>query len=327
MKKRFTSALFVCCFLAAALFFLGPTQASAKAEWPNNTVNIVVGYNPGGSTDTFARLLAKHLEPVLGQPVVVQNVPGGGGAVGYVKTMTSKPDGYTVVVSNGSLLTLGGIGNVDFQYSDFTNLGRVIVEDETICVGKDAAWNSIAELITYAKENPGKLRIGFAGIGGFTYLAANQFIKSAGIEIDGIGYSSGAEAVAGLLGGFVDVIVQQPAEIYSHWEGGEIKILGTMGEVRHPLFPEVMTCEEQGLNVKLFQWRGISGPKNMPEDVRAAWIDALDQVQKSEAFRKDVTSILCAGTSFSGGDAFESWLKKEADWIYPLIDELGLKQK
>ncbi len=327
MKKRFSLSI-VMCFIAVFVFCLGfSNQALAKEGWPKTTVNIIVGYNPGGSTDTFARLLAKHLESVFGHPVVVQNVPGGGGAVGYVKTMTSKPDGYTVVVSNGSLLTLGGIGNVDFQYSDFTNLGRVIVEDETICVGKDAPWNNVAELIAYSKENPGKLRIGFAGIGGFTYLAANQFIKTAGIEIDGIGYSSGAEAVAGLLGGFVDVIVQQPGEIFSHWQGGEVKILGTMGEVRHVLFPDVMTCEEQGLNLKLFQWRGISGPKNMPEDIKAAWIDALDKVQQSEAFRKDITEILCAGTSFIGGDDFEDWLKKEADWIYPLIDELGLKQK
>lgn len=299
----------------------------AEAVWPEKNVNIIVGYGAGGSTDTFARILAKHLEPVIGQPIVVSNVPGGGGAVGYSQTLTSKADGYTVVVSNGSLLTLGGIGNVDFGYGNFDNIARVIAEDETVCVSKNSEFKTVSEMVEYAKANPGELKVGFAGVGGFTYLAANQFIASTGIDVEGVGYGSGSEAVAGLLGGFVDFIVQQPGEIYSQYKGGELKVLATMGDERHPLLTEIPTCKEEGFDLELYQWRGISAPKDVPDDVKDAWYKALNEVQQSEEFRAEITEVLLANTNYVEGQEFEGWLQSESDWIYPLIDTLGLKNQ
>lgn len=302
-------------------------ESEANVAWPEKSLNIIVGYGAGGSTDTFARILAKHLEPVVGQPIVVSNVPGGGGAVGYNQTLTSDPDGYTVVVSNGSLLTLGGIGNVDFGYDSFDNIARVIVEDETVCVNKDSQFETVSEMVEYAKAHPSELKVGFAGIGGFTYLAANQFITSTGIEVESVGYSSGSEAVAGLLGGFVDFIVQQPGEIYSQYKGGELKVLATMGSERHPLLLEVPTCQEEGLDLELYQWRGISAPQGVSDDVKEAWYKALNEVQQSEEFQSEITEVLLANTNYMQGEEFESWLKSESEWIYPLIESLGLKNQ
>ena len=335
MKKNCKRAFIILAALMLLLVVSGCSGKSsgaaknkaAESVWPEKDINIIVGYGPGGSTDTFARILAKYLAPVLGKNVIVSNVPGGGGAVGYTNTLTSKADGYTVVVSNGSLLTLGGIGDVDFGYSNFDNIGRVIVEDETICVGKNATWKSVSELVEYAKANPGKLKVGFAGMGGFTYLAANKFIKSVGIDVRGVGYGSGSEAVAGLLGGFVDFIVQQPGEIYSQYEAGELKVLGIMGDERNPLLSEVPTCKEGGFDLELYQWRGISAPKGVPENVKATWIDALNKVNSNEEFKKEIQKVLLANTKCITGNEFETWLKKEAEWIYPLIEDLGLKNK
>lgn len=303
----------------------GSSDVESGSDWGKKDVNIIVGYGPGGSTDTFARIFAKYLSPVIGNNVVVSNISGGGGAVGYIKTLTSDPDGNSVVVSNGSLLTLGGIGNIDFEYSNFSNIARIIVEDETICVGKNAEWDNITEMIDYAKANPKKLKVGFAGIGGFTYLAANKFIEAAEIEVIGVGYDSGSEAVAGLLGGFVDFIVQQPGEIFAQYDAGELKVLAVAGTERNPLLPDASTCKEQGLELELYQWRGLSAPANLPEEARARWITAIDEVTGNPDFVAEIQKVLLATTKPLTGDLFEEWLVKEAGWIYPLIEDLGLR--
>ena len=302
-------------------------QSGAKSapEWPTKDINIIVGYGPGGSTDTFARIFAKYLSPVIGANVVVSNISGGGGAVGYVQTQTSDADGCTVVVSNGSLMTLGGIGNVDFEYSSFDNIARVIVEDETICVGKNAEWDNVKEMVDYAKAHPKALKVGFAGMGGFTYLAANKFIETTGIEVIGVAYGSGSEAVAGLLGGFVDFIVQQPGEIYSQYEAGELKALAVAGDERNPLLSEVPTCKESGIDIEMSQWRGFSAPKGIPAAATEKWYDAVKKVTGNEEFKAEIQKVLLANTKPIIGDDFESWLKMEAAWIYPLIESLGLK--
>lgn len=334
MRKSKKFITFIALVLMVTVVFVGcssdtPAPGNNEAEvteaWPQGNLNIIVGYGPGGSTDTFARIVAKYLKEKTGQAVVVTNVEGGGGAVGYTQTLTSKPDGNTVVVSNGSLMTLGGAGNVDFGYEDFDNLARVVVEEELVVVGKDAPWNNVNELVEYAKENPGNLKVGFAGMGGFTHLAASQFLKSVGIEVEGVGYGSGSEAVAGLLGGFVDMIVQQPGEVYAQYEAEELKILALMGEERTSFLEGIPTLKEEGIDLVLNQWRGLSAPKGIPEAAKEGWINVLDKIQQNPEFQKEVQEVLLANTNCIAGDEFEGWLKSEADWIYPLIEELGLK--
>lgn len=301
-------------------------SGGTAVEFPEKTVTIIVPYSAGGSTDVFARVLGKYLEPIFDESVVINNVSGGGGAVGFNNTLTSKPDGYTVTISNGASLTLGGIGGVDFEYDDFDNLARVIVEDLVVGVHKDSPINSIEDLINYEDDTGEKIKYGFAGLGGFTHLASEQFIKEVGINVDSVGYGSGSEAVAGLLGGFVDVIAQQPAEILAQYEAGEFKALAIMGDERHPDFPDVPTLKEEGVDLQLYQWRGISGPKGMPEEVKNIWMNALKEVANNEEFNKQVVEVLGANINYIEGEEFETWMDEEAAWIYALIEELGLKE-
>lgn len=329
MRKntKIIAFLLVLSMISIAISGCGKSKnTSAEEEWPKKDITIIVGYGPGGSTDTFARLLAKQLEKEFGRSVIVSNVAGGGGAVGYAQTLASKADGYTVVVSNGSLLTLGGIGDVDYTFEDFDNIGRVIVEDEAICVSKDSSFETINDLVNYAKENPGKLKVGFAGLGGFTHLASMQFLKTAEIEVDPVGYGSGSEAVAALMGGFVDMIIQQPGEIYSQYKGGELNILATIGTERHPLLSEIPTCKEEGIDLELYQWRGISAPKGIPMNAKIAWINAIEKAIEDPEFNKEVQEVLLANKKLLIDKDFETWLDFESKWINPLIEELGLKK-
>ena len=130
-------------------------------------INMIVGYSAGGSTDIFARLVAKYVEQKWGCTVVVQNVTSGSGAVGFQQCLDSAADGYTVTISNGASLTLSESGNYDWTYKDFDNLAKIIDEDELLCVKADAPYNDLNEFVEYAKANPGKMTVGFAGLGGF----------------------------------------------------------------------------------------------------------------------------------------------------------------
>ena len=153
-KKRFFalgSMLLILALIVVGCSGGGEKAADAdkesEATWPEKAVTIIVSYNPGGSTDVFARILAKSLEQILGQPVVVTNVPGGGGAVGFAQTLGSKPDGYTLTVSNGGFAYISRIRERGFDYESFDNIARVITEDITVVVRKDAPGTTLMSLL------------------------------------------------------------------------------------------------------------------------------------------------------------------------------------
>ncbi|MBR0597589.1 tripartite tricarboxylate transporter substrate binding protein [Clostridiales bacterium BAD-6] len=307
----------------------GGDAKAQSVEFPTKSINMIVGYSAGGSTDIFARLVAKYLEDLWGQTVVVTNVNGGGGAIGFTQTLQNKPDGYTVTISNGASLTIGASGNVDFTYQDFDNLGRMIIEDEVLLVSKDSPYTSLQDLIEDAKTNPGKLKVGFAGLGGFTHLAAAKFINDTGMKVGNIGYGSGSEAVVGVMGDFVDFCMQQPGEFASQFEAGELKALAIMSDERHPsdALANIPTAKEQGVDFATYQWRGISAPKGLPEEVKTKWEEALTEIANNPEFQAEVEEILLARVDCITGDEFESWLDSEDAWISPLMKELGLTEE
>lgn len=305
------------------------SNSNSGSNFPNKSINMIVGYGAGGSTDIFARLVAKYLEQKWNVSVVVNNVTGGSGAVGFTQALQQTADGYTVTISNGASLTLSESGNVDWKYNDFDNLAKMIDEDEVLLVSKDCPYNSLEEFIEAAKANPKSLSVGFAGLGGFTHLAAAKFINDMGIEVNNIGYNSGSEAVVAVLGGFVDFCQQQPAEFAAQFEAGELKALGIMSKERHPseLLSGIPTSKEQGIDFLVSQWRGISAPKGLPEDVRKIWEDTLAEIAADPEFQKEVEETLLSRVNCITGEEFESFMDSEAAWIAPLLKELGMTAK
>ncbi len=334
MKKKMIAVMMVVLLLAASLAGCGNESEGtdgpdeSAVNFPIKSVNMIVGYGAGGSTDIFARLVAKYLEEIWGQSVVITNVTGGGGAVGFTQTLQNRADGYTVTISNGASLTTSASGNVDYKYNDFDNLARIIIEDQVLLVSKDSSYDSLGDLLDDANANPGKLKIGFAGLGGFGHLAAAKFLNDTGIDVGNIGYGSGSEAVVGVMGNFVDFCVQQPGEFISQYEAGELKALAILSDARHPspALSEIPTAKEQGIEFATNQWRGVSAPKGLPEEVRAEWESALTEVANNPEFQREVEEILLSRVDCITGDEFEAWLDSENAWISPLMQELGLAE-
>ena len=303
------------------------TVDSGSETWkPDRTVTIICGYGVGGSSDLFARIVAKELSEYWGVDVIVKNVEGASGAIGTTECFYSIPDGYTVFVSNGATITQSVQGEVEWNYSDFTNIARVIDEDEILCVSSSSNINSLKELISLCKKKPREMSIGVAGVGGYTYLAAERFIKEYNLDVKVVPYNSGAEVVSAVMGGFVDFCIQQPAELYSGIESEKLKAIVIMAEDRHisTVLNNIPTSKEQNADFVMKQWRGISAPRNLPDEVKSEWMNALHEISLKESFRDDVDSILHARVDLICGSEFDGFLDEENAWIEITMKDIGL---
>ena len=303
------------------------TVDSGSETWkPDRTVTIICGYGVGGSSDLFARIVAKELSEYWGVDVIVKNVEGASGAIGTTECFYSIPDGYTVFVSNGATITQSVQGEVEWNYSDFTNIARVIDEDEILCVSSSSNINSLKELISLCKKKPREMSIGVAGVGGYTYLAAERFIEEQDLDVKVVAYNSGAEVVSAVMGGFVDFCIQQPAELYSGIESKKLKPISIMAKERHSnsMLSDIKTAREQDVDFVMTQWRGISAPANIPDEVKTEWINALTYISESESFASDVENILHTKVSLVCDSEFDSFLDEENSWVENIMREIGL---
>jgi len=318
MRKRFINLL--SCLLVVFLFF----SISALAQYPEKPITIIVMYSPGGATDIFVRGLQPGLEEALGVDVIVKNVVGGGGAVGFSEAMAAKPDGYTVTIPNNALFTLEGMGYVPFSYKDFDMLGRVIVEDYSFSANSDLPWKNMKEFAEAAKANPGKYKVGFAGIGSSTHIISIAVEKALNIDVKQIPYDGGAKSMAACMGGHIDALVQTPGEVISGVEAGNLKFLAALGYERAKIMLEIPTLHEQGIDFAVTQWRGIGAPKGVSEEVKEVWAEAIKKAVKDPMFLQAAEN---QGLTISPlfGEELEKYVDEMANIFIPIAQEI--KQK
>lgn len=247
-----------------ALVAAGCGGKPAAPKYPTKPIEMTVLFGAGSSADLVARQLASGLEKVLGQPVAVVNRTGAGGAVGYNYVKTKPADGYSIVWNSNSISTAYYAGNMKLTYKDFDPVAQVSVETATIAVAADSPWKTLAEFIEYAKQNPGKVRIGNSGNGSYTHLTAAALAKAAGIEVIHVPFGQGL-AVSSLLGGKIEASVQLPAEIMSQYQGGKVRILAVTDSERDAALPDVPTAKEQGVDLVMNLWRGVAVPLGTPK--------------------------------------------------------------
>jgi len=279
-------------FAAASLFALstltgcssGGTAGSKSPadDFPKQPITLVVPYAAGGGTDVLCRKLADQVK--LGQPVTVVNKDGGVTAPAMLENSRAKPDGYNLLVVSTPISTLRHItSDVKISWQDFNYIMGFNEDVYCITVKKDAKWNSVKELVQYAKENPGKINFGTAGPGGTWYMSALSFIDATGINVKIMPHPKGTNEIrTALLGGHVDLIAVSVGEVKDFVKNGQLKILAVAGKERHKDFPDVPTLEQEGIKaVPVSTFRGIVGPKGMPQPVveklHAAFKEALHQ--------------------------------------------------
>jgi putative tricarboxylic transport membrane protein len=305
MKKR--NMTYVLIVTLTVVFSMALMPQVSRAEFPTKPVSFLIPFGVGGSADLMGRALAAGAKETLGQPIVPINRPGAGGGIMYTALNAAKADGYSVGWNSTSILTTTNIGNVPFKYTAFDNVCRIGFTAMPIAVRKDAPWKTLKELIAYAKQNPGKIKIGNAGTGSGTHLTAVMLEKVADVKV--VHVPLGAKRrVPSLLGGEVQVICVPLPEAAPQVMAGQMRLLAVSTTARDPKFPDVPSMTEIGYPVVMDLFRGISVPKGTPQSVIQKLAEAFEKGSRDEGFKK-IADKKGFNISFQDHDAFESYLE------------------
>ena len=257
--------------MLAAPALLGSTGARAQAAWPTKPVKLILPYAPGGATDFIGRPWADKLGQAFGHPFVVDNRGGASGAIGTEAVAKAAPDGYTFLLTPSAPLTvLPHMRKVGYDVrKDLTPVGRV---GDLVCgftVIPSLGINSIAELVAYAKKNPGKLAFGSAGPGTSTHMRIEAFKAAAGVDILHVPYRGSADALNDLLAGNVQMMNE--INVIPHVKSGKLRLLAVNYPTRHPDFPTVPTLSEAGFpGIDVPVWYSVWAPTGTPKEIIAA---------------------------------------------------------
>jgi tripartite-type tricarboxylate transporter receptor subunit TctC len=315
-------ALFVVGILAAA----GQQPASAD-DFPTRPIKVIVGYAPGGPSDTGARLMTEPLGRQLGQPVVIENQGGGGGLNSTESYTKYAPDGYTLLLGAiGPMTIIPAAEKVSYDpIKDFTPLGLVWTSPLTLAVSPTLGIKTLKDFIAYAKANPGKLTVGSAGVGSVTHLAIALFMHEAGIELTHVPYHSTSESLPALMAGQIDALFGDTPIIASQIKAGTIVGIAVAANKRETAIPDVPTMAEAGQqNVEAASWFGFVASAKTPAPVVKRLQDAMSAAQKDP----DYLAVLAKqGANFGepGPDAYAKIIKTDAVKWKTVIDEAGIK--
>lgn len=266
--------------LALGSLAFGAVQA-ADAKWPDHPIKLIVPFTPGGVTDNTARLLAKLLEPHVGQPVIVENRSGAGGSIGVEAGARQAPDGYSMVYgtqgTHGANLAL--YKNVRYDpITDFVPVYGIAESPLVLVVNPERPFKSVPELIAYAKANPGKLNYGSAGAGTGTHLTAEMFQVAAGIKMTHVPYKGSSPALTDLMAGGIDLMFDYPAIVMPLVQGKKIIALASTSKARLATKPDLPVISEFGLAAaESSSWGVIFMPAKTPRAIVKQMADAIEK--------------------------------------------------
>jgi tripartite-type tricarboxylate transporter receptor subunit TctC len=283
--------VFLASTASAGAAALAPWPARAQA-YPNNVVRIIVPFPPGGATDVLGRVVAHHLQGLWGQTVVTEYKPGASGLLGARQVITSPADGYTLMLaSTGAILSVAasqGIGPKDYEVTrELAPISLVAAPAYILVVNPSVPVKNAAELIAYAKANPGKLSYGSSGVGTASHLSGALFGQQAGVNLLHVPYRGTGPAVNDLLGGQINMLFSPPQVVTQHVAVGKLRMIGTTGAERSALFPDFPTIAATGLpNYASLGWFGLFAPAKTPAAIVSkisadtATVLALDDAKK-----------------------------------------------
>lgn len=300
---------------ASALTAMGMTGIRpAHAAFPERGIIVVVPYSAGGGSDISARLLARDLEPIVGQPVTVENRAGGGGWIGWGSLAAAKPDGYTIGYINAPSIFAGYLdrsiagGARKENLESFTPLINHVVDYNLWAVKNDSKYRTVQDVIEDGKKRPGEITFTGGGYGTDDHIALLGIEASTGAKFSIVHFRGTSEGKTAALGGHIDIMAVNVSEVAEDVKNGSIRVLGVMSPERSKFMPNAPTFREQGMNEVWAVSRGIAGPAGLPKDVETSLIAALEKAINLPAHRSKAEA-LALDPSPTKGEAYRKFLK------------------
>ena len=312
--------------LLAAVLALLPALAAAQA-WPTKPVRIVVPFAAGGATDVVARLLAQKLQEGWGQPVVVEDRAGAGGNIGADAVAKSAPDGYTLLMTSGSIVTANPYMYRDMPFDaarDLVAITNVATGPQVIAVSPTVPAKDLAEFIAYVKANPGRVNFGSAGVGTQTHLAAENFAYTAGLEMTHVPYKGESAALNDLMGSQIQLVTPNLGAAVGFIRQGKIRALAVTSRERNPALPDVPSASEALPGFENSGWFGLMAPTGTPQEVIDKVARDSATILRSEEFKAKLAQqgMLPVGNSPA---AFAAAIREESARWARIIKDRHLK--
>jgi len=318
MKRLSTVVMLV----VSALWALG---ASAQM-YPNRPIKLIVADSAGGAPDQLGRLITERLSNNVNQPVVVDNRPGAGGALGAELAAKSAPDGYTLLLTTTAIYAILPNLRKNLPYDpvrDFVPITRIATASNVLVVNNELPVKNIAELVKLAKEKPGALNYASAGVGTPAHLAGEMLNLLADIKVVHVPYKGAAPALADVIGGNAQYIITSPLAAGAHMNGGRVRALATTGTQRNPSLPDLATIAETLPGYDITQTWGIVVPTGTPPEIVNKLSAEIVKVMNQPDVRE---KVLATGATPVGDSPaqFEAFMTKERQRLGDVIAKRGI---
>jgi tripartite-type tricarboxylate transporter receptor subunit TctC len=293
---RWFAVALVCFILAGA----GAGVVRAADDYPNHTVRWLVGYPPGGSTDICARLIGQYLSEHLGQQFAVENKPGAGNNLATEMAAKSAPDGYTVFLVNpANAINASLYNNLSFNFiADMAPVAGFIRVPNVMEVNPNVPAKTVAEFISYAKANPGKVNMASSGIGTSVHLSGALFVMMTGVDLVHVPYRGAAPALTDLLGNQVQVMFDNLPSSIGHIQGGRLRAIAVTTATRAKTLPDVPTVAETVPGYEASAWFGMAVPKGTPRPIIDKLNKTVNEALADPAMQAKLAEL--GGTDISG---------------------------
>lgn len=289
--KQLPAAMACLAFALAPAFGLAPAGAQ---DFPSRPITLIIPFSPGGTSDVIARIAAEQMSQALGQRIVNENASGAGGAIALAKAARAAPDGYTIAIGNSGTNAASYSITPDLQYKpdDFVPIGLIAKTLPVIAIKTDFPAATLKDFVDYAKKNPGRVKMGHAGVGSSNFLICKALSQAAGIELNLVSYRGASLALNDLMGGQIDGVCDSAASVSGAIVAGRVRGIVISSPTRLRTLPDVPTAAEAGLPEFQQQgWNGLFAPKGTPEAAIAKLNAALRTAVASEALRKRMDEL------------------------------------
>ena len=313
--------------LASGMLASRLPAAWAEGDYPSRPIKLIVPFPAGGTSDILGRLMADELSRILKQAVIVENIGGAGGIIGTDRAVKMPADGYTLIQTGvGQNAVAHGL-DPKLKYNsltDFVHLSQVNSGPNVLVVHPSMPFKTVADIVGYAKKNPGKLDYGFTHAAS-GHMAMELFKQTTGIFLTGIPYRGGGPLLNDLLAGTVPMIFINQDAAMPYVKAGKIRPIAVSSLQRNPLYPDVPTVAESGYKgFQALSWSGLSVAKGTPQAIADKLEAAVVQAINSEAVRQRLTSVGFVIPTL-GGKAYTAFVKSEIETWTSVIQTAGIK--
>jgi tripartite-type tricarboxylate transporter receptor subunit TctC len=268
-----------------ALALLSGYASQPCAQYPDKSIRVIVPFAAAGVSDILARVVAQKITEQSGKTIVVENRAGAGGRIGYEAGAKSAGDGYTLVATDVTYTMMPALyTSLSWDHADLVPITLIAQMPFVVAVNANAKVRSMAELLAFAKTNPGKINYGSSGIGGVNHVVTELFRRTAGIEITHVPYRGMGDAMAALLGGSIDMVITAMPTAMNHVKSGKINAMSVTAARRPGALPNVPTATEAGVAFIASNWVGFTTPKGAPRE-------AIEWIQKQVSAAISVAEV------------------------------------